>query len=300
MSGRPLVTVAIPLYRSLRFVDSIAANVANLEREDVEIVVSDRHGLDDAVDRLRERLAGDRRVTFRQDHDGCGWIDHYNHLLLASDAPFFMWMPHDDRFPRGYVTALVETLHEDPEAVLAFGRMDARSEDGSPVRFSSGAQATGERAGDPVERAVAFLASVDQGVPFRGVFRRDRVVAAGLTLSSSCPLGDVSWLFALQFLGSFRFTESTDCIKVFHGPSVTQRLRSWATIGGCANAMRSFADAYVPDPGARARLATAIRSWQRREGPHFYAGQLARMLRVSARWRRRVRKFFDRVLHGDS
>ena len=56
----PLVTLAIPLYRSFRFLDVISENIRNADYPNLEILVGDRHLADDTVEQLRVRCAGDR------------------------------------------------------------------------------------------------------------------------------------------------------------------------------------------------------------------------------------------------
>ena len=54
--SRPLVSVAIPLFRSKPFLNYVIENIEAIESADVEIIVSDRHGTDDALDLLRRRF----------------------------------------------------------------------------------------------------------------------------------------------------------------------------------------------------------------------------------------------------
>ena len=84
MSGAPLVTIAVPLYRSARFVDNIVSNIAALTYDPVEILISDRHGFDDAIDQLEARYRRDPRVRILRARDGIDWAAHYNELLKAA------------------------------------------------------------------------------------------------------------------------------------------------------------------------------------------------------------------------
>src|SRR5262245_61620940 len=60
---RPFLTIAIPLHRSRPFVDVVSANIDAIGREDAEILLSDRTGLDDALEVLTRRHAGDSRIV---------------------------------------------------------------------------------------------------------------------------------------------------------------------------------------------------------------------------------------------
>src|SRR6187397_2030409 len=73
----PLVSVAIPLYRSRPFVDRIARNIETLDYPSVEILISDRHMDDDAIELLGARFAGDPRIRLLRANDRAGWVEHY-------------------------------------------------------------------------------------------------------------------------------------------------------------------------------------------------------------------------------
>ena len=84
-AGRtPLVSVAIPLYRSRPFVDVIARNIEAIDYPSTEILISDRHQEDDALDILAARFAGNRRIRILRARDRLDWVDHYNLLLTAA------------------------------------------------------------------------------------------------------------------------------------------------------------------------------------------------------------------------
>ena len=43
-----------------------------------------------------------------QGRDRLGWVEHYNLLLKAATGEYFLWMPHDDAYPGGFIQPLVE------------------------------------------------------------------------------------------------------------------------------------------------------------------------------------------------
>ena len=55
----PLISVALPLYRSRRFLDIIVENLDTIAYPHLEILVSDRHCADDTIDVLEQRYCSD-------------------------------------------------------------------------------------------------------------------------------------------------------------------------------------------------------------------------------------------------
>jgi hypothetical protein len=241
----PRVTIAIPLYRSERFVERIVANVAAIDDPEAEIVISDRHGADGAIDRLRMRLGGDARVAFRAASDRCGWIDHYNDLLRRSAGSYFMWMPHDDEFPAGYVSRLTQVLDSEPGTLLAYGQLEAVDLLGR--RAAVGAVAHDLARPWSQRSAGQLLLSWQSALPFRGVFRRQPVVDAGLWLPN-VPAADQCWLFGLLLLGAIRFDPAVTCRKTRSPGSVTAITpRRLSDMFRAARVMRGLVERFVAD-----------------------------------------------------
>ncbi len=90
----PLVSIAVPLFRSRRLVADIIANLDAIEYPNIDIILSDRHGEDDAVDVLAEHFKDDSRVRVLVAHDRLNWVEHYNLLMQSSSGKYFMWMTH--------------------------------------------------------------------------------------------------------------------------------------------------------------------------------------------------------------
>ena len=223
--GTPLVSVAIPLYRSRQFVDVIARNVDAIDYPATEILISDRHQEDDALEVLAARFAGNRRIRILRADDRLGWVDHYNLLLTAASGEYFLWMPHDDTYPAGFISTLVACLERHPRAVLAFGGVDVVaednrslwSEDGQPPRVVAGATWTpGEALRTMMFRSVWLP-------QFHGVFRRERAIGARLFIrpTSGNVEPDLYWVFGLGLLGEFCFVPDCRYLKRLHGTNAS-------------------------------------------------------------------------------
>lgn len=294
----PLVTVAIPLYRSHRFVRRIVRNVRAISYPNVEILISDRHGEDDALEQLRQRLADDPRVRFLAARDRVDWIDHFNLLLHAGRGKYAMWMPHDDIFPPNYVGPLVRALQRRPGAILAFGCIEPIDIQGRPV-VRQGLKPPHLIPGEPwtTRTALRLLTQWNPGVAFRGVFRRDLVVSRGLTIrrTHGTVLADSYWVFALALVGRLVYIPRCTCKKLYHEESAHAHWRFGARHALAAlPILRSYVRDFAP-PGPEAREA----------GRTLLVWTLLRLLRtdllefpmlggIRGRIRRRVRKSLRR------
>lgn len=210
-----LVTVAIPLYRSARFIDNIAANIDALTCENREVLISDRHGLDDALDQLERRYRDDSRVRILRATDGIDWVAHYNELLKAASGTYFCCMPHDDSFPPGYVSRLVAALEARPDAIVACGTTWV-GEDGatsaSPV-FVPAPLGADER--PSVDVALRLLLFWDLHSVIHGVFRRDLLMRHRLFLPRTRDgvFADICWAFAMTLYGRVESVPDAACLK---------------------------------------------------------------------------------------
>ena len=77
LSTTPLVSIGFPLYRSERFLDTILANIEAISYPNVEIIVSDRHLLDNALATLRRRYGADARFRFLEGADQLTWVENF-------------------------------------------------------------------------------------------------------------------------------------------------------------------------------------------------------------------------------
>jgi glycosyltransferase involved in cell wall biosynthesis len=250
-AAAPLVTVAIPLYESRRFLEIIAENIRNADYPNLEILVSDRHLADDTVEQLRGQFAGDQRLRFITAEDGLSWVDHYNTLLAAASGEYFLWMPHDDSYPPGYIGALVARLEGAPDSVLAFGYCDAEHPDGQHTIDSDLPPIVPGEVWSP-RSALRLLFGWDLGVAMRGVFRRSAVADAGLWLPQTRGRAhaDTCWLFGMALLGRFEFVPEARCLKRFYPTSTHAQWRPLPPIELTRVLTRYLRD-LVPSPRER-------------------------------------------------
>lgn len=220
--ARPEVTLAIPLYRSERFVDSIVANVETVDHPSVEIVISDRHMHDDALEMLRDRLREDHRVEFVRNTDGRGWVDHYNDLLGRARGRYLRWMPHDDGFPTCDLIRLVAEMQAHPRAAIVYGPTIATDFDGVSMPECDQPQPHPIADGEPwtLRHSLDLIPKGYCNGAFKGLVDRELVLANGLFIRPTWRSihAERAWLFAVSLVGELRFVPEYHYVKRY-GPS---------------------------------------------------------------------------------
>ena len=217
----PLVSVGIPLYQSRRFLDTIIENIESIRYADVEIIVSDRHLLDDTLAVLRERYRSDRRFRFLEARDEVDWVGNFNLLLAQSRGKYFVCMPHDDSFPPVFIEELVAALEAQPDAVFAFGRVDQLSVDGFLPTFPWTPPPIAGHDEWTIGSALRLLTLWHLWMAYRGMVRRDVVEHDALYMRPSYQniRADVYWVFALSLRGRVSYVPSCWYTKRFYRSS---------------------------------------------------------------------------------
>ena len=203
MAAYPLVTNAIPLYRSKPFVEIISANIDAIRYPNVEILISDRHQYDDALDILESRYAGDPRVRLIGAKDGLTYAEHYNLLLALGRGKYFRWMPHDDSYPRCCLEEKVEILEARPEVVLVNGPWHDIDSTG---KCSPAVQPRKSRLGRWSYESSVFIAFGNyEAHAFKGLFRRSAAISRQVWLVDTARsiMPERCWEFAMSLIGEF-------------------------------------------------------------------------------------------------
>jgi len=241
----PLVSVGIPLYRSLRFLDIIVANIEAIEYENVEFIISDRHLLDNTLALLEEKYANDNRFRFLSATDELNWVEHFNLILRNCRGKYSLWMGHDDSYPANYIPDLVKALEADPQVVLAFGRVEQVSLDGFLPTFPFVPPPMDPKEEWSIATSVRLLTLWQLWIAFRGVVRREVIEESNLYIRETYRniRADIYWVFALGLKGRLQYVPSCYCTKRFYRSSggagwrlgMRQSLDAWKVLRSYMN-----------------------------------------------------------------
>ncbi|MEM7353606.1 MAG: glycosyltransferase [Acidobacteriota bacterium] len=228
MTTPPRVSVVIPLYRSARFLDNISANLEEMPPS-VEVLLSDRHGDDDALDRLEDRHRGDRRLRFLRGADRLDWVEHLNLLLHEARGTYWRFLPHDDRTTGDALKALVDCLDAHPDTLLAYGPTRAIDLDGTALPELDTWQPHPIDNDDPWRLGLLLdcYARGHFNGAFKGLVRRAEVLRHHLWIRPTRDSihAERIWLAALGLVGRFRFVPDAVYVKRYYEGSTSSRWR---------------------------------------------------------------------------
>lgn len=248
---RARVSVGIPLYAARPWVDRIVGNIRRNTAPDIEFVLADQHGLDDAMDIVKRRVEGIRRVRFFSSRTGAGWIDSYNLLLREADGEYFRILAQDDVLHERSLAAARAALDADPATVLVVGPADLIDAGGNvvwrdarlpasplpPIGWASRMDALRLFAGSRYDNANL------------GLFRRTVATMHGLSIPHTAGESGLSMralLFALALRGRMQYRPDYVSQRCVHQDSYTarhfrrsfaaelQRARSYLQVGTAA------------------------------------------------------------------
>ncbi len=217
-------TVVIPLYKSAQFIDTIIANIESIPAQGVEVVISDHHCLDNTIDYLADRYAGDPRIRCLKHHDKIDWVSHLNILLQEANGEYWRFLPHDDLSPSGSLEILIKTLNSNKNVILAYGPTKAIDYEGIPIPEKD------KTSPHPVKADLEWTLGLVLEMywkgyfngAFKGLIRRKIIIENQLLIRNTKDqiFPERCWLFALGLLGQFHFVPEATYIKRFYKGSV--------------------------------------------------------------------------------
>jgi len=216
LSEVPLLSIGIPLYRAAAFYDTIVDNIDSIDYANVEILISDRHLIDDTIDRLETRYQDDKRVTAYRHEDEGDWWDNYNFLLTRASGKYFRWLPQDDPLPRVGLDKLIARMEAEPQAILVYPRIDTIGPSGE-VLVEGGHDV--RHAAKKCRRwryrdALSVAAQIHHQAAGTGIIRREQVVGLNIRIPEvGGGLGTMAFRYGLALHG--RFVMVTDVVGYY-------------------------------------------------------------------------------------
>lgn len=226
MQGNIRISHLIPLYRSARFIDSIAHNVFHLARPTSEIILADRNGDTALCDMLRVLFAGLPNVTVLCDDTDVSWVGNIQGLMAQVQGTYFQIVPHDDKTSRHAVDQLCDTLDASPDAVLAYGKTQAYDMSWNRIGNAESRDIVDDRPSGAwhINDSLEMLWTGRFNGAFKGVIRADvlKKQALAFKASQTTILSERAWLAALAMTGRLAWVPLVMLEKRFY-PESTHR-----------------------------------------------------------------------------
>lgn len=214
----PDVTIAIPMYRSARFIEQLIATVESIRDPGVEFLFSDQHLFDDAADQIRDHFRSDSRVRVVTSGDAVGWSENYNLLLKSANGRYLRWLAHDDSLPPEGLTRQVEIMDANPDAIGLAVNIQRVDLENHPLSLIDQSRIRPVQADEPwtLRHAIEIFANRRYGGAVKSLWRRLALVENDLWIRPTLDLNQPErvWLFGVALHG-----------RMLHDPQYVYRKR---------------------------------------------------------------------------
>ncbi|OBJ24969.1 glycosyltransferase family 2 protein [Mycobacterium colombiense] len=221
----PLVSVVVPVYNCVGFIDATIQSILEQTLRDFELVVSDNASTDGTWQAL-QRYGVDPRVRLTRLTSTLPAADNFNHVSSLATGEFIKLVCADDVLYPDNLEVLVRELTAHPSALLAVSSRDVIDGTGKIVFRNHGlAGLRGEVAGaDAIRRSVLAGTNI-YGEPPSVLFRRAALINAGgwdrrfpyildlATYSAVLLHGNGSLVAVPRPLWAFRITGSGESVR---------------------------------------------------------------------------------------
>jgi hypothetical protein len=189
MQGRPLVSIAVPVYNAESSIRNALDSIKAQTYANLEILICDNASTDRTSEICLDYAARDPRFRYHRNTANIGQTRNFRLALEMASGELFMWTCADDMRPRTAVEHLVSALLRNDRAVMAHGPVIAKGKNfemevANEMDLSSAL---------PAQRVRAFTLGLRHNSMIHGLYRRSAL--KGLTLGAHYGQ---DYLFTLQ------------------------------------------------------------------------------------------------------
>ena len=155
-------------------------SVLSQDFADLELIISDNASDDETIDTVESYARMDRRVRLSVNPVNIGSHENMNRVLAAAGGTYFRWISADDWLEPGCLSACVQVLESQPDAIGVTSWFTIHTAEGLTRYEEYGGEFPSSP--DPArrfERMLWFFHAGDAKYdPIYGVYRRDRLVCS--------------------------------------------------------------------------------------------------------------------------
>lgn len=178
MSGRPRVSIGLPVYNGENYLESALESLLSQEFGDFELVISDNASTDRTLEILEAWSRRDERIVLHRNPTNLGGAANFNRVLDLARGEYFRWAGHDDLVDPRMLGTCVERLDEEgPGCVLVYPQTVLIDEDGNEIEvFDNGLHLPQE---DPLLRLRQALRNLRLANVIFGLMRTEVIKQVG-------------------------------------------------------------------------------------------------------------------------
>ncbi|MGD8279436.1 MAG: glycosyltransferase family 2 protein, partial [Gemmatimonadota bacterium] len=106
-SNAPLLSVGLPVWNGLPYLEETLRSILNSEFQDYEIIVCDNASTDGTPELLAEYAAREPRIRFVRNETNIGAARNYNLTFELARGRYFRWMASDDLHSPGAIARCI-------------------------------------------------------------------------------------------------------------------------------------------------------------------------------------------------
>ena len=142
MNAVPRLSIGLPVYNGEKYLAEALEALLGQSYEDFELVISDNASTDGTAAICRRYEKQDSRVRYVRQARNIGLVPNHNFVVGQARGELFKWAAHDDLYGRDLLKRCVDTLDENPQAVLAQAWSVIIDDSAAPIRLIKYPEAT--------------------------------------------------------------------------------------------------------------------------------------------------------------
>lgn len=207
----------MPVYNGDKFVEESIRSVLAQTYDDFMFLIADNGSTDRSSDICQDYAAQDKRIVYWRNEQNIGAAANYNALFRKSETPYFRWSNADDLLDPRLHELCLESLEDNPGAVLAAGTTTFIDANGVELeRYDDNLEILEDSAS---ERLEIFFQNVGLTNVIYGLMRTDAIARTDLMGDGTIPAADKIMMGQLVMHGKFLKINETLFFRRMHDGS---------------------------------------------------------------------------------
>lgn len=197
----PRVSVGLPVYNGENFVAEAIQSILNQDFEDFELIITDNASTDETEEICHRFAVRDHRIRYYRNAENLGAAGNFNRCYELARGQYFKWFAHDDLISSNFLTESVRILDEEPDAVIAYPRLQGIDQNGSMSNYEERDLSPMMDGVSPAGRFRVLIAAHGLDAAMFGLWRAN--VLAKTSLHEPYYGSDCALLAEMALLGRF-------------------------------------------------------------------------------------------------